>query len=198
MQISLLNTAPSFDRPLEILGACHRRIENYLGILEKVGQTLQRGEFSAAVAQRLREALHYFRTGGEHHTRDEEDSLFPRLLVLRGEDAAAIHEHIRKLAADHRRLSEAHRELDAPAAELLVHAPQVDPALSRRFVEIVFSLRTAYPPHIETEDRILFPFAAAGLAREDLLALGREMAVRRGLEPGTFSPPHPPSEKEFL
>ena len=68
-----------FDDPLGMLKDCHRRIEQFLNILCLVverapGRALTQEESAAVQA-----ALQYFRVGGQRHTADEEQSLFPRM-----------------------------------------------------------------------------------------------------------------------
>ena len=191
MQISLLKTAPSFDHPLEILTACHGRITGYLEILEKIGEALLQGEFSDTLCIRLKEVLRYFETGGVHHIEDEEESLFPRLLRQTGKEAEDLVIHIQRLTSDLDDVQTSHQVPSRVSRKLVELAPKVDKALAQQFSETIFILNHIYLPHIEMEDKILFPFASAKLSAEDLLALGREMAQRRGIDPKRLSEPWP-------
>ena len=97
-----------FDDPIGMLKDCHRRIESFLGILSVVvdrakGRTLTSEERDAVEA-----ALQYFRTGGQRHTADEEESLFPR---LRASDANSL-EEISRLEGDHREANDLHASVE--------------------------------------------------------------------------------------
>ena len=68
-----------FDDPIGMLKDCHRRIESFLGILCVVVNRAQGRSLSDEERDVIKAALQYFRTGGQRHTADEEESLFPRL-----------------------------------------------------------------------------------------------------------------------
>lgn len=68
-----------FDDPIGMLKDCHRRIESFLGILGIVVGRAKRRSLTDEERSAVQAALQYFRTGGQRHTADEEQSLFPRL-----------------------------------------------------------------------------------------------------------------------
>jgi len=71
-----------FDDPIGMLKDCHRRIESFLGILCVVIDRTQGRSLTDEEREAVKAALQYFRTGGQRHTADEEESLFPRLRNL--------------------------------------------------------------------------------------------------------------------
>src|SRR5579885_1247122 len=78
-----------FDDPIGMLTDCHRRIEMFLNILcvvadRAAGRALTGEESAAAQA-----ALQYFRIGGQRHTADEEQSLFPRMRASAGQQGSS-------------------------------------------------------------------------------------------------------------
>ena len=73
-----------FDDPIGMLKDCHRRIERFLGILCVVVNRVQGRSLIGEERDAVRAALQYFRTGGQRHTADEEESLFPRLRASAG------------------------------------------------------------------------------------------------------------------
>src|ERR1017187_4388095 len=93
-----------FDDPLGILKDCHRRIESFLGILCVVVERAQGRSLTGEERDAVEAALQYFRTGGQRHTADEEESLFPR---LRKSDATSFAE-IDRLEGDHREANDLH------------------------------------------------------------------------------------------
>src|SRR5262245_7979997 len=71
--------SPTFEAPLEMLAACHRRIERQCETLSRLVPHLAAhgadGEARAAAAAVMR----YFDTSGMQHHEDEERDLFPAL-----------------------------------------------------------------------------------------------------------------------
>lgn len=159
-----------FTEPLGLLSDCHRRIERFLGALLAVARqgTLDRPVVEAA--------LRYFREAAPNHTRDEEESLFPRLRSSsdpRAEEALA---RVEALEADHREAEEAHRQVESLFGRWLAGGD-----CPAGLVEVLERLSAIYAAHIAVEDGEVFPLAAEVLADEDLAVVGREMAARRGL-----------------
>lgn len=62
-----------------MLKDCHRRIEHFLDILCVVAERAQNRNLTEEERSAVKAALQYFHVGGERHTLDEKESLFPRL-----------------------------------------------------------------------------------------------------------------------
>ena len=71
--------APSFDEPLEMLAACHERIEAQLGTLERLGPHLAERGCDAEARTAALGVIRYFDTAGANHHLDEEEDIFPAL-----------------------------------------------------------------------------------------------------------------------
>ena len=71
--------AASFDEPLEMLAACHERIEAQLGTLERLAQHLPRHGCDADARSAAAAVVRYFDTAGMLHHQDEDEDLFPLL-----------------------------------------------------------------------------------------------------------------------
>ncbi|HEY0663063.1 MAG TPA: hemerythrin domain-containing protein, partial [Thiobacillaceae bacterium] len=71
--------APGFERPLELLEACHGRIARQCDTLEKLLAHLPSVGADAQAQQAARAILGYFDTAAVHHHDDEERTLFPLL-----------------------------------------------------------------------------------------------------------------------
>jgi hemerythrin-like domain-containing protein len=97
-----------FDDPIGMLKDCHRRIESFLGILCVVVDRAQGRSLTDEERDAVKAALQYFRTGGQRHTADEEESLFPR---LRKSDAKSF-EEIDRLEDDHREANNLHNSVE--------------------------------------------------------------------------------------
>lgn len=87
---------------------------------------------------------------------------------------------IDELEADHERANEAHEAVDAIGSQWLAEGVLRGEDVVR-LQSLLRGLRMLYDHHIEVEDTEVFPAAAALLSGADQIAVGREMAARRGL-----------------
>jgi Hemerythrin HHE cation binding domain len=76
MPVQIGATTHSFSQPIALLSDCHRRIEMFLGTLEKVAAQIDQPLVDDA-RRSLESALRYFREAVPKHTADEEQSGFP-------------------------------------------------------------------------------------------------------------------------
>jgi hemerythrin-like domain-containing protein len=171
----------SFRNPLALMSDCHRRIEMFFDRLLEIARTDRGGALTQSRKEALNTALRYFAAGAPLHTRDEEDSLFPRLRSLGVREAEEALSVVEALEADHREAEEAHGEIDALGERWLSEGslPIED---ANRLISLIVSLRETYRRHIDVEDNQLFPLAGRLLASDALEHVGREMAGRRGLD----------------
>src|SRR5215468_10167073 len=100
MPIQIGGKNHSFSEPTGLLSDCHRRIEMFLGSLERVAGATER-PLNSESQQALEAALRYFREAAPRHTADEEESLFPRLRRLQGSDVHIALRQLDSLEADH-------------------------------------------------------------------------------------------------
>ncbi|MEZ0266478.1 MAG: hemerythrin domain-containing protein [Phycisphaerae bacterium] len=174
-----------FDKPVDLLGDCHRRIEQFLDVLVAVCDA-GAGRLPAPLADNerrgLEAALAYFRTAAPRHTADEEHSLFPRMRQAGDPRVAPVLAELDGLEADHRTADVAHAEVDALGKRWLADG-RLSPADLTRLSELLQSLRELYRRHIEVEDTRVFPLARQVLSPGAVAEVGREMAERRGLSP---------------
>lgn len=181
-----------FDEPLGLLSDCHRRIEQFLDVMIRVverggsgadgggdARALDREEHAA-----LEAALRYFDFAAPRHTRDEEDSLFPRMRA--SDDPAVPHVLARldALEADHRHAEAMHLEAARLCRQWLDTGPLPGPDVER-LRHALAELRQTYARHIAVEDHEVFPLAGRTLNSSQLAEVGREMARRRGVEAGS-------------
>ena len=173
---------PGFDQPLGLLSDCHRRIENFLGIMIRVLERSEQGQKPLAADEReaLEAALRYFAVAAPRHTQDEEESLFPRLRASGQPEAHAALARIEALEEDHRHADAMHEEVKQLCRRWLDAGP-LPPADVRRLGDLLRDLRDTYARHIALEDSEVFPLAGRVLNPQQLAEVGREMAQRRGL-----------------
>ena len=111
--------AVGFEVPLEMLAACHGRVEAQCATLRRLvvhvgGQGADRQAREAAAA-----VMRYFDTSAVHHHADEEVDLFPALIeAMAGSDAVCLRELTASLTGEHRELEQRWRALRRRLAPL--------------------------------------------------------------------------------
>jgi hemerythrin-like domain-containing protein len=164
-----------FDDPIGMLKDCHRRIEQFLNILCVVVSRAQGRALSDEEGAAVKSAIEYFRSGGQRHTSDEEESLFPRL--RNQSDPGAVGE-LTGLESDHQRANDLHAEV-----EKLYLAWIARTRLSRedeqRLLGATEELGHIYEGHIKIEEQAVFPLALKLLDNQSIAAMGQEFRARR-------------------
>ena len=169
----------SFSDPTGLLSDCHRRIEMFLGSLQRVAQVIDRPLTDEARAA-LDSALRYFRESAPKHTADEEESLFPRLRRLQDPELEKALATLDALEADHSKANTLHAAVDALGTQCLneryLSATETD-----QFRQAVSDLASIYAEHIRVEDTVVFPAAKQRLSIPQQSEIATEMASRRSL-----------------
>lgn len=181
-------TQADFTEPIQLLMDCHRRIENFLGMLQKVVDRFGDSELNDEARRALAAALDYFAHAAPNHTADEEESLFPRLRQTQDDALASVIEQAAALERDHRHAEEMHARVERVGRAWLSNG-RLDRADLERIREDLRLLSALYAAHIALEDEQLFPAASSALDQASLADMGCEMAQRRGLPPGSRSVP---------
>lgn len=173
MTASLLGTvAPGFDRPLDVLEACHGRIAKQCDTLDKLLTHLPVNGADAQAQQAARAVLAYFDTAAVHHHDDEERNLFPLLELVGASGACDL---VETLTLEHGELALLWRRLRMELQQIeSAAAPSVDEVLTRRFIALNRS-------HLELENTHVLPLARQVLGTAEIERLGRAMSARRGL-----------------
>jgi hemerythrin-like domain-containing protein len=174
------HTAPAvgFEAPLEMLAACHGRVQQQCGTLLRLLPHLREHGPDRAAQEAASAVLRYFDTAGRHHHEDEEHELFPALLEsMAGSDAVCVRELITALCDDHRALERRWAELRAGLLQV------ADGAASALADADVPGFVKHYQDHIDREEAELLPMAARLLSDAELDRIGLAMRVRRGLGP---------------
>ena len=166
---------PDYDHPLEMLTACHGKIEERLEVLHRLLAHLSAHGCDDQARQAAANVIRYFDTAGELHHEDEEANLFPAL-AARMPDDERVRELVTRLRWEHEMMRALWRSL---RAELKPIADGTSAELGSELTER-FSAR--YRQHIALEEAELLPVAQSVLTGEELVALGAEMAQRRGVK----------------
>jgi len=184
MPVNLGTTGqPDFDQPIELMMDCHRRIEHFLGVLQKVAARYPDQPLDSQGREALETTLNYFRSAAPRHTADEEQSLFPRMRRLDRPQVKQAMAEIDRLESDHRKAEAAHARLDELGRQWLDDGTLTGESLAE-FRGLLDELATAYGEHIPIEDESVFVLAKRTLSDEQLQAVGQEMKQRRIDDPG--------------
>lgn len=167
-----------FGHPLQMLEACHDRIEMQCETLRNLAAHLPVHGCDAQAQQAASNVMRYFDSAGRHHHEDEEQDLFPRMIAsASGVNAERVAVLVGQLKREHRNMEQAWLRL-REALETLAHggdAPLAEPDVTH-FCDM-------YSNHIASEEKDLIPLASLLLDSDEQAALGRAMAARRGLKP---------------
>jgi hemerythrin-like domain-containing protein len=172
---SLFDTTVGFDDPLEMLLACHRRIEKQLDTLKRLHAHIEARGVDAEASSAAQAVLRHFPRAAIDHHDDEEKDLFP-LLERRITDAGegARFEALRVA------LERDHREVERLWARLRKPLEAIAEGITRRLpASDVHAFIAAYTRHILAEESALQEFFNRWLDDGDRVSLGRSMRERR-------------------
>ena len=162
------------EAPLEMLAACHTRVEKQCQTLLRLPPHLAVHGSDKAAQEAATAVMRYFDTAARHHHDDEEQDLFPALLeAMAGSDAVCVRELTQGLVAEHRQL-----EGRWAALRQRLHSiaqGKVEPLSAQEVADFVANYRA----HIHKEDTKLLPMAARLLEDAALHNIGQAMRARR-------------------
>lgn len=168
--------AVGFEVPLEMLAACHGRVQHQCDTLLRLLAHLNTHGADRPAQEAAHAAMRYFDTAARHHHEDEEQDLFPALLEsMAGSDAVCLRELTASLCSDH-------RSLELRWAALRRRLQQVaDGSAATLEDDDVPGFVRLYEQHIAREEAELLPMAARLLSAGELDRIGLAMRARRGL-----------------
>ncbi len=166
----------SVEVPLEMLAACHHRIQRQCITLKRLAAHLRLHGSDTQASTAATGILRYFETAALHHHADEEQDLFPALIEsMAGSDAVCIRELTGGLTADHRRLEAMWKGLRISLQQVEVGKPAL---LDQDEVD---SFTHLYERHMKLEEDELLPMAKRLLSESEITRIGRAMRQRRGI-----------------
>lgn len=171
---SLIPSAPGMETPLEMLEACHERLQAQLGTLARLAAWLPEHGADAQARQAAANVMRYFDLAAVNHHLDEEEDLFP-VLRVRVDDArrGALQDLLDWILADHQAMFAAWAAMRA----------RLDPIARGEIAELpapeVAAFAERYRRHIEREEGELLPMARQLLTEADIAALSHTMTERR-------------------
>lgn len=168
--------AVGFEVPLEMLAACHGRVQHQCETLLRLVAHVQAHGADRPAQEAAAAVMRYFDTAARHHHDDEEQDLFPALLEsMAGSDAVCLRELTAGLCSDHRQLEQRWAAL---RERLLQVTHGAGTALA---AEDVSGFVQLYEQHIAREEAELLPMAARLLSEAELDRIGLSMRSRRGV-----------------
>lgn len=172
-----------FTQPIELMMDCHRRIEHFLAVLQKLAERYANQPLDDEGREAMETSLNYFQSAAPRHTADEEESLFPRMRRIDDPRVREAMAQIDRLESDHRKAEAAHARLDELGQRWLADDTLPTDAFAE-FRELLGELAQAYGEHIPIEDERVFVLAKRVLDDGQLQVIGDEMKQRRIADPG--------------
>jgi hemerythrin-like domain-containing protein len=179
MPVQIGTETHDFSDPTGLLSDCHRRIEMFLGSLQRIAEIID-SPLTANARSAFEAALRYFHEAAPKHTKDEEESLFPRLRQIHQPEIENALSTLNTLEEDHRVADALHAEVHTLGLQCLANGrlPRPD---ADRFRQAVNHLVSIYGEHIRIEDQVIFPAAKRTLSSSQKSASAKEMSSRREL-----------------
>jgi len=171
------SAAAGFEVPLEMLSACHGRVESQCRTLLRLVPHIAANGPDQAAREAAQNITRYFDTSAKQHHADEEEDLFPALLQATPEAGLApLRELVLALQTQHRELELSWGELRGKLEGVCRGTVRnLDSGEVGRLVEL-------YRLHIAREESELLPLAARLLGEAQLDVVGRAMRLRRGIK----------------
>lgn len=166
-----------FERPLQMLEACHDRIRMQCETLCNLAAHLRAQGCDGQAQQAASNVMRYFDSAGRHHHEDEELDLFPCMVTAAtGQNAERVVLLVEQLKHEHLEMEKMWSGL-RKTLELIAHggSATLDALEVSRFCAV-------YRTHIALEDANLIPLASHLLGKRELAVIGEAMAVRRGIK----------------
>lgn len=171
-------TCPYADA-IEMMLAYHLRVREQLARLRAIDLDAQDGEPDALeeAARLAASALDLFGREGELHAFDEDGLLFPRLREALGSSESAVTDALDAVEEEHVVL----RPLWPPLAWHLnkLSVPPDEPVSLRDLHEARLALAGCVLPHMQFEERYVYPAARRILGAEELRRMVGEMREHR-------------------
>jgi hemerythrin-like domain-containing protein len=175
MSSLLSGPGPGFEQPFEMLEACHERVARMLALLERLREHLTGHGADTSAREAARDVMRYFDQAAPQHHQDEELHVFPPLIEQGHPETVAL---VRRLQQDHVQMEARWREAREVLAAIQAGRLQ---ALSPAHEAALDGFAGLYGGHIEAEEGLAYPAAAALLDAPALAAMGAEMMRRRGV-----------------
>lgn len=170
----IASPAAGFEQPFEMMETCHERVQRTLGLLGRLRAHVARHGVDEQARQAARDVIRYFDMAAPQHHLDEEMHVFPTLVACGDPSMLAL---VARLKQDHLQM-EAHWRTVRALLEQLERA-EIQ-AISAAGAAEIDAFTRLYEGHVEAEEQLAYPAAAALLDDSARAAMGAEMRRRRG------------------
>ena len=166
----------STEVPLEMLSACHGRVQAQCTTLQRLLRHLIHHGNDADARAAATAVMRYFDLAAPHHHDDEEQDLFPALLQAAAGSNAVVAQALTQRLRDEHRVLEQHWQALRLALTAVAEsrADRLDEQQALDFCDF-------YQKHIDLEEAELLPLAQRVLSDTQLDQIGRRMRERRGI-----------------
>ncbi len=171
---SFNSSAVGFDRPFELLAACHERVRGSLGLLDRLIMHIDHYGHDANARSAASDVVRYFDIAAPLHHQDEELHVFP--LLAAGTDAG-LAATVAALHADHARMCALWDEL-----RITLQAwarPCATGVIDRAARHQAAEFGRLSLAHVQIEERVVFPAARARIDATRLACMSADMQSRR-------------------
>jgi len=170
----VVSPAAGFEQPFEMMEACHERMQRTLRLLERLRAHVTRRGADEQARQAARDVMRYFDMAAPQHHRDEELHVFPARVAHGDPTLLALVDRLRQ---DHLQMEARWGKVRA-ALDLLARAESQ--VISAPDAAEIDAFTRLYEGHVEAEEQLAYPAAAALLDDAARAAMGEEMRRRRG------------------
>ena len=162
---NLFSPSATFEAPLEMLAACHGRIERQCETLRRLVPHVAAHGSDQAAREAAQAVLRYFDHAALDHHADEEQDLFPALLeAMAGSDAVCLRDLTEQLTRQHREL-EAHWRALRPELAIMVGSVAMAEIIRDKWASYEWARANA------------LPFARSAIDAPALSALHRDVGL---------------------
>jgi hemerythrin-like domain-containing protein len=160
-----------------MLEACHERVQRTLDLLVRLQEYVNDKGVDAQARSAAQDVMRYFDIAAPLHHQDEELHVFPALLAGTN---VTLKERVFELLAQHRAMELGWQYLRGTLQALL----NVDESATYSFTfsdaDGIDAFVAMYGTHIQTEEQLIYPAAAALISPERVEIMSADMMKRRG------------------
>ena len=167
-----------FERPLELLISCHKKIVHFSSALCDVIAALKKEGWNDNISTSAAQIRHYFNVASEKHHLDEEEHLFPAIIAIDPEfkqtQSVEMVQLINRLIKEHVESDELWKTLDTMLEEKSEDFATLE--------ELSQAFKASMHEHARIENEQIFPYAKARISDSDFKKMGQAIAKRRGIK----------------
>ncbi|MEO6418003.1 MAG: hemerythrin domain-containing protein [Polyangiaceae bacterium] len=166
-----IGKSPQGEGLVELLLGCHGRIRSFTSLAIALGEGIDTP--TNDVVDGCTRVRRYFSAALPLHVEDEEEGLFPRMYGRSPEIDAALD----RMCSEHSAHAEPLRRMIALTTSLA--GDPGDTTARAVLARVATELQQLFTPHLEAEERLIFPAIATLVPEDEQRAIVRELRARR-------------------